>query len=372
MNDDAYAVLVVDDNEDNRYTLTRRLKRQGYDEVATAEDGRKALEMLGARSFDLVLLDIMMPEMDGYEVLEAMKADSKLRGIPVVMISALDEIDSIVRCIELGAEDYLPKPFNPTLLRSRVEACLEKKRLRDRETAYLERPESEKERSGVPLRAVLPAGAVQEFEETGAVKPRRFEDVAVLCCDVAGFAGYCDEHPPEQAVGELQSRFERFEAIALEHGLEKVRTVGSAFLAAAGLPHPVADPLLQAARCGLAVATATAETAPHWQVRIGVHSGPVVAGVMGSLLFPYDLWGDTVECAVRLAGHANPGRVVMTTAIWARIENRCRGRACGPLVLKGMGEVELVECLETLESGAGADSEHRAPSAIDARPGSTS
>ncbi len=367
MNDDALAILVVDDNEDNRYTLTRRLKRQGYDEVATAEDGRKALELLDARSFDLVLLDIMMPEMDGYEVLEAVKANPKLRDIPVIMISALDEIDSIVRCIELGAEDYLPKPFNPTLLRARVEACLEKKRLRDRETAYLKRPESEKESSGGLLRAILPAGAVQEFEETGAVKPRRFEDVAVLCCDVAGFAGYCDRHPPEAAVGELQGQFERLETIALEHGLEKARTVGSVFLATAGLPHPVADPLLQAARCGLAMAAGTAETAPHLQARIGIHSGPVVAGVMGGLRFPYDLWGETVECAARIAEYADPGRVVMTAAVWMQIEDRCRGRACGPVALKGKGEVDLVECLEAPRSDT--DPERRAPSAVDARPG---
>ena len=367
MNDDALAVLVVDDNEDNRYTLTRRLKRQGYDEVATAEDGRKALELLDARPFDLVLLDIMMPEMDGYEVLEAMKANPKLRDIPVIMISALDEIDSIVRCIELGAEDYLPKPFNPTLLRARVEACLEKKRLRDRETANLKRPESEKESPGGLLRAILPAGAVQEFEETGAVKPRRFEDVAVLCCDVAGFAGYCDRHPPEAAVGELQGRFERFETIALEHGLEKARTVGSAFIATAGLPHPVADPLLQAARCGLAMAAGTAETATHLQARIGIHSGPVVAGVMGGLRFPYDLWGETVECAARIAEYADPGRVVMTAAVWMQIEDRCRGRACGPVALKGKGEVDLVECLEAPRSDT--DPERRAPSAIDTGPG---
>ena len=372
MSDDALAVLVVDDNEDNRYTLTRRLKRQGYDEVATAEDGRKALELLDARSFDLVLLDIMMPEMDGYEVLEAIKANPKLRDIPVIMISALDEIDSIVRCIELGAEDYLPKPFNPTLLRARVETCLEKKKLRDRETAYQKKRESEKTRSDALLHAILPAGAVQEFEETGAVKPRRFEDVAVLCCDVAGFAEYCDRHPPEAAVGELQSRFERVETIALEHGLEKARTVGSAFIATAGLPHPVADPVLQAARCGLKIAAATVETAPHLEVRIGIHSGPVVAGVMGGLQFPYDLWGDTVECAVRLAEHANPGRVVMTAAVWMRIEDRCRGQACEPVELQGMGKVSLVECLEAPGSDTGADPEHRAPSAIDARPDSRS
>ena len=131
MSGDGPAILVVDDNEDNCYTLTRRLKRQGYDNVATAGHGRQALELLAARPFDLVLLDVMMPDMNGYEVLETMKADPALRGIPVVMISALDEVDSVARCIELGADDYLAKPFDPTLLRTRVRDCLEKKRLRD-------------------------------------------------------------------------------------------------------------------------------------------------------------------------------------------------------------------------------------------------
>lgn len=125
-------VLVVDDIEANRDVLTRRLERQGY-QVAIAENGRQALERLRAETFDLVLLDIMMPEMDGYEVLQHLKADEVLRHIPVIMISALSELDSVVRCIEMGAEDYLPKPFNPILLKARIGACLEKKRLRDRE-----------------------------------------------------------------------------------------------------------------------------------------------------------------------------------------------------------------------------------------------
>jgi signal transduction histidine kinase/DNA-binding response OmpR family regulator len=124
-------LLVVDDIDDNRFALTRRLARQGYLNVSTASDGRQALDMLNAEPFDLVLLDIMMPQMNGYEVLERMKADERLRHIPVIMISAVDEIDSVIRCIELGAEDYLPKPFNPTLLKARVGACLERKRLFD-------------------------------------------------------------------------------------------------------------------------------------------------------------------------------------------------------------------------------------------------
>jgi signal transduction histidine kinase/DNA-binding response OmpR family regulator len=129
------ALLVVDDIDDNRFALTRRLARQGYLNVTTAADGRQALELLNSSPFDLVLLDIMMPSVNGYEVLAQMKASSSLRHIPVIMISAVDEIESVIRCIELGAEDYLPKPFNPTLLRARVGACLERKRLHDQVTA---------------------------------------------------------------------------------------------------------------------------------------------------------------------------------------------------------------------------------------------
>jgi DNA-binding response OmpR family regulator len=109
-----------------------------YTNVTTAVDGRQALEQLQARDFDLVLLDVMMPELNGYEVLERMRADERLRHVPVVMISATDGVESVVRCIELGAEDYLPKPFDPVILRARIGACLEKKRLRDQEIRYLQ------------------------------------------------------------------------------------------------------------------------------------------------------------------------------------------------------------------------------------------
>jgi phosphoserine phosphatase RsbU/P len=136
-------LLIVDDNEDNRYTLTRRLRREGYENLSAAVDGRQALQLLADRDFDLVLLDVMMPDLTGYDVLERMRTDDRLRHVPVIMISAVDEIDSVIRCIELGAEDYLSKPFNPTLLRARVSASLEKKRLRDQTLSYLEQIESE-------------------------------------------------------------------------------------------------------------------------------------------------------------------------------------------------------------------------------------
>ena len=156
MSEYASALLIVDDNEDNRYTLMRRLQRQGYSNLTVAEDGQQALDLLGARAFDLVLLDIMMPVMNGYQVLEHMRGDQRLRHIPVIMISALDEMDSVIRCIELGAEDYLAKPFNPTLLRARVGATLDKKHLRDELIQHARRMEKELEAARAMQLSMVP------------------------------------------------------------------------------------------------------------------------------------------------------------------------------------------------------------------------
>jgi len=144
-------ILVVDDNEANRDMLSRRLARQGHG-VEMAAGGLEALERLGAEPFDLVLLDIMMPEMNGYEVLERLKADPVLQHIPVIMITALNEMESVVRCIEMGAEDHLPKPFNATLLKARVESSLAKKRLRDREQVVSRAMARELEIGRIPSR----------------------------------------------------------------------------------------------------------------------------------------------------------------------------------------------------------------------------
>jgi phosphoserine phosphatase RsbU/P len=136
-------ILVVDDNDDNRYTLTLYLDLEGYSKVETAQDGEEAIARLEVDAFDLVLLDVMMPKVDGYQVLTWIKGQPRLRDLPVIMISALNEMSSVVRCIELGAVDYLPKPFNPTLLKARLGATLEKKRLRDEIDEHLARLEEE-------------------------------------------------------------------------------------------------------------------------------------------------------------------------------------------------------------------------------------
>jgi two-component system cell cycle response regulator len=131
------SILVVDDDPMNRVLLTRDLEREGH-RVATAQDGVRALQALGAEPFDIVLLDVLMPELDGYDTLAQIERDEKLRHVPVIMVSALEDIGSVVRCIEMGAADYLPKPFDPVLLRARINGCLTKKRLHDLELEYIE------------------------------------------------------------------------------------------------------------------------------------------------------------------------------------------------------------------------------------------
>jgi len=207
-------VLIVDDNEDNRFTLSMRLETCGYSNIVTAENGREALEKLREGPVDLVLLDIMMPELDGYGVLEELRTDTALRVIPVVMISALEDINSVVRCIELGATDYLTKPFNPVLLKARVDNCIEKARYKAQEAAHLARIESEKRRADELLTTVLPRSIARALKRKGRLVPQRYEDVTVLFCDVVGFTAYSERHPPETVFAELESLVDRFEEIS--------------------------------------------------------------------------------------------------------------------------------------------------------------
>jgi len=176
------ALLVVDDNDDNRFTLTRRLAREGYTNLTSAVNGREALERLRAEKFDLVLLDVMMPEMNGYQVLEHMGADARMAEIPVIMISAVDQVDSVVRCIELGADDYLMKPFNPVVLRARVGTSLEKKRLRDEVRANLQRLERELDAARCLQLGMLP----QAFPQWSRERPVHVHAIMEPAREVGG------------------------------------------------------------------------------------------------------------------------------------------------------------------------------------------
>ena len=338
-------ILIVDDVDDNVFILERRLKQFLDPDIASVGNGRAALERLERQPFDLVLLDVQMPEMDGLAVLDRMKSDMSLRDVPVIMVSAVDDFETVLRCIKLGAEDYVQKPFNGELLRARVETALERKRLRDQEGRLIEQLQQEKARVNELLHAILPKGIVTELRSGRRPPAQRHDNVAVLFCDIVGFTEYCDRNSPERVVQELETLVGVFEGIVETHGLEKIKTIGDAFMATSGLGRYVDNPALDAAECGLAMIDAASKHAAGWRVRIGVHLGPVVAGIMGTRSFVFDLWGDTVNVAARVAAEAEPDAVLLTGATWPLLSRSCQGRARGLIELKGKGKTEIVQYL---------------------------
>jgi class 3 adenylate cyclase len=333
-------LLLADDDAPNRDLLCRRLKKLGY-EVVAVQNGRDALKLVRKQSFDLVLLDLLMPGLDGREVLARMKADPNLKDVPVIMISALDQVEGIVRCIELGAEDYIAKPFNPVFLRARIGAGLEKKRLRDREVSYVRQIQEEKQRSEKLLHIILPQDVAEELKATDSVKPQRFENAGVLFCDIVGFTAYCDQHAPEEVLPQLQAVVEAFEELTARYGLEKMKTIGDSFMGTIGLGAPVENPALNCVQCGQAMIKAARRLPPYWKVRVGVHVGPVIAGVVGRRKYQYDVWGDTVNLAARMEAAAQPGSICVTASTWRLLEGHCRGKPLGFLEIKGKGALEL-------------------------------
>ena len=197
--------------------------------------------VLEVEDFDLILLDLLMPDLNGFQVLERLKADERWHDIPVIMISGLQETDSVIRCIEAGAEDYLAKPFNPVLLRARIGACLERKRWRDRERRYVERIELEEQRYETLLRNILPGQIVSRLNNGEVVIADRVEEVTILFADLVGFTAAAARVTPAVLVNNLNRIFSAFDDLCQRLQIEKIKTIGDAYMAAAGVPLPRAD-----------------------------------------------------------------------------------------------------------------------------------
>ncbi|WP_299590631.1 adenylate/guanylate cyclase domain-containing protein [uncultured Tateyamaria sp.] len=345
MQTSSHSVLVVDDSKINRRKMEKAAQVLGHATIAV-ENGADALAVLATERIDLVLLDIEMPVLDGFGVLAAMRDDVALVDIPVIVISAIEDMDSVVRAIELGAQDFLPKDFEKVLFAARVGSCLEQKRLMDLRADALAEIEAEKARVDALLGATLPAAAISELKETNQVRPKRHENVVVLFADVVGFTQFCDLNPPELAVSRLQGLINGFEQITADEGLEKIKTIGDAFMATAGLLQPIADPVQAAARCALQMVAAAPGLTQGWQVRVGIHVGPVIAGVIGQQQHLYDLWGDTVNTAARVTGVGTPSTVCITGDIHAHLNGRVT--ALGNVKVKGKAPLDVFQ-LEGLD-----------------------
>jgi adenylate cyclase len=333
-------LLIVDDNKLNRDVLKGRLQRQGHS-VEVAEGGEQAMRMLAGQQFDLLLLDIMMPGMNGLQVLQRLKSDDRLRAIPVIVVSALGEMDSIVRCIELGAEDYLPKPCDLVLLRARVAACLEQKRLRDKELIYLEQLRVEREKSERLLLNVLPRAIAERLREGPSFIAERFEEATVIFADLVGFTQWADGIAPDELVRQLNDLFSGFDRLTEHLGLEKIKTIGDCYMAAGGLPQPRPDHAETVAELALDMQDElrrfNRRCATSLDIRIGIHTGPVVAGIIGTRKFIYDLWGDTVNIASRMESHSVPGLIQVTGETYTRLREKYDLSRRGPIQVRGKG-----------------------------------
>jgi adenylate cyclase len=335
-------ILVVDDNASNRDLLARRLSHDGH-HVVRVESGRRALEVLAIEDFDLILLDLLMPDLNGFEVLQRLKADERLRDVPVIMISGLQETDSVIRCIEAGAEDYLPKPFNAVLLRARISACLERKRWRDRERRYMERIELERQRHETLLRNILPGQIVTRLNNGEAVIADRIEQATILFADLVGFTAVAARVTPSVLVDNLNRIVSAFDDLCRQSGIEKIKTIGDAYMAAAGLPVPRPDHAEAIADFALAMLDTLEALNPTldvpFAIRVGIHTGPVVAGVIGSHRFLYDIWGDSVNLASRLESHSLPGRIHVSPQVSRALASRYELEPRGLINLRGLGKI---------------------------------
>ncbi len=306
-------VLVVDDNEMNRDMLSRRLERQGYRSIV-AEDGVQALEILPQHSFDLILLDIMMPRMNGYEVLEKVKADPAVRHIPIIMISAVDDLDSVVKCVEMGADDYLFKPFNPILLKARVSASLENKRLRDQEQIFLQQAKS----SGDAALAHLPPFVAERLRAGQESVVDSFNEVTTL---VAGVGGLAEFGSPLEMVDLLNRAFGEFDQLVAESGLFRVRTNGNLYVVAGGVPNQSNRGVREVVQlvldmrhivAGLRVASGEAVG-----LTAGIHTGSAVGGIIKAMNYQYyDLWGEAMTVATQLQARAHLDSIEVSTTTY--------------------------------------------------------
>jgi len=342
-------LLVADDNKVNRLLLARSLELQGH-HVTLVENGRLALDRLASEPFDLLLLDIEMPELDGFEVLARLKADRALRDLPVIVTSSVEGVANVVRCIELGAEDYLPKPLNAVLLKARLQACLEKKRLRDQQKEL--------------VRRFATAEVAQDLQQSGFTLGGKRVQGTVMFSDIRGFTSMVERQSPEETIELLNTYYTlMFEAITGAGGVVN-QMVGDGLMAIFGAPLPLPGHSAAAARAALEMldlvtlynAERALEDKMPIAIGIGIATGEMVAGYTGTQQrATYTCIGDTVNLAARLEAHTKVmGRAILLDgAARAGLGPDLSPDNMGPVVFKGKREATAVWALGPVPAAAG-------------------
>src|SRR5476651_957507 len=311
-------VLIVDDEEQNRSLLHDPLEARGY-EIAEAENGMIALEKIAARLPDVILLDVMMPQMDGFEVCRRLKTDSRTAHIPILMVTALSERKERLMGIAVGANDFLNKPVDIQDVTLRVGNAVYTKHLHDQ-------LQVEREKSEQLLLNIFPTPVAARMKKGETNIADSFPDVTVLLADLVGFTTLSAHIGPEQIVQLLNEIFSAFDLLAEKHGLEKIKTIGDAYMVAGGISFPRTDHAEASAELALEMQTEIERLNHEYdtsvRLRIGICTGPVVAGVIGRRRFAYDLWGETVNLACRLESTGEAGKIQIAESTYERLKGK--------------------------------------------------
>jgi len=342
------SILIVDDNVKNIQVLGNFLKQENY-EIAVALSGKEALEWVNSDSIDLILLDIMMPEMDGYTVCKAIRDNTQNSDTPIIFITAKNDIESVVKGFETGGVDYLVKPFNSQELLSRVKTHIELKTTRDKLVLAKNELEKEKEKADKLLVNILNERFVNDLMKHGKVSPTTYNNVTLFFSDLVGYTVISEKLKPMELIGELNDIFTEFDNIMLKYGCERMETIGDAYIGACGIPKPNPDHaknIILAAKEILHYIKkrqnrSNDENTIPWSIRIGIHSGEVAEGLVGTYRYAYNIFGDTVNTASRMETNADPMTINVSEATYNLVSHRFDFIKRNPIEVKGKGVMNM-------------------------------
>jgi class 3 adenylate cyclase/CheY-like chemotaxis protein len=377
-------ILIVDDSPSQRLLLSSILKSAGYTDLIASDSARDALQKLGLNGdrgradIDLVLMDISMPEMDGIEACRRIKGVDSLHDLPIIMVTASTEPEDLQLAFDAGAIDYITKPLNKVELLARVRSSLRLKQEMDRRKAREAELVQVNERLGHTLASldekhrqllaeqdkserlllnILPKAIADRLKQDQGVIADSFPNVTVLFADIVDFTRLAAHASPGEVVSLLNDIFSRFDRLAETHHLEKIKTIGDAYMVVGGLPTPRPDHAVAVAEMALdmrAMLTGQLrQTGGLLNLRIGIHSGPVVAGVIGTKKFIYDLWGDTVNIASRMESLGAPGAIQVSHETYELLRDHYAFEARGRVNVKGKGEMLTYLLVNRRVNGAG-------------------
>lgn len=328
-------VLVVDDEEPNRTLLRDPLEAQGY-EVAEAENGQQALDSITERAPDVILLDVMMPLMDGFELCRRLKTNEETAAIPILMVTALSDRKERLMGIKAGANDFLNKPVDIQDVTLRVCNAVYTKSLFDQLSV-------EREKSERLLLNILPKPVAEQMKQGETNIADSHPDVTVLLADLVGFTTLTTHVGAEQIVCMLNEIFSAFDLLVGKHRLEKIKTIGDAYMVAGGLPGPREDHAEAMAELALELRKEVVRFNQQYdtsvRLRIGIATGPVIAGVIGRNKFSYDIWGDTVNLACQLESAGDPDNILVSESTYERLRSKYQLTRKNSVQIKGRGGV---------------------------------